>query len=146
MLNEDPNEYYNKPYKEVTYSSSGTRSSFAILRIGNKMHSIAQVRGFEKHMERKCEVLNADPERSKYNRIIKGSPDIVGDLVKKLEGVKLRKNSVLCCDMLLTASHKYFEGIQDIEKEGWIQRNVKWLYDTYGEDRILYIGSHNDER
>jgi hypothetical protein len=120
--------------------------NFAIFRIGTKYHTFAGVAGFETHMERKKETLNADPERMKYNRIIKGSPNITENLKEYLKDVKLRKNSVLATSMLLTASHSYFENMLPGQKEKWIQRNVKWLNDTFGEERILYVSVHEDER
>jgi len=132
-------------YKDITASHLNTQN-YCIWRIGKKMHSFSEVTGFEKHMERKQETLNADPERSKYNRIIKGSSNITKDLKEYLKDVKLRKNSVLATEMLLTASHNYFEDMLPGQKEKWIQRNIKWLNNTFGEDRILYISVHEDER
>lgn len=47
--------------------------------------------------------------------------------------------------MLLTASHEYFVGMQEHEKARWINKNISWLNKTFGEERILYISSHEDE-
>jgi len=143
----------NKEYREERLnrykSISGCHvrcCNYCIFRIGTKYHNLSGVAGFERHMERKQETLNADPQRAQCNRIIKGSSNITEDLKEYLKDVKLRKNSVIATSMLLTASHSYFEKMIPQEKEKWIDRNVKWLYDTFGEDRIRYISVHEDER
>jgi hypothetical protein len=145
FINREAAEEKLERYKGTSGAHVKTQN-FAIFRIGKKMHAYAEVKGFENHMERKKETLNADPMRTQYNRIIKGSPNITQDLKEYLKDVKLRKNSVLATEMLLTASHSYFEGMLPGQKEKWIQRNIKWLNNTFGEERILYISVHEDEK
>ncbi|MCT8975474.1 plasmid recombination protein [Clostridium sp. CX1] len=132
--------------KDITAAHVRGNKHYCIFRVGARYHNLAGVETFEKHMERKEEVLNADPKRAKFNKIIKGSSNITKDLQEYLKNVKVRKNSVLATSMLLTASHEYFEKMPAGEKERWINKNVQWLNRTFGEDRILYISSHEDER
>lgn len=142
ILDKDP-----QPIKQKDITATHiSRRFYCVFRVGTRYHTLAGVKGFETHMERKEEVLNADSEKSKFNQTIKGSSNITDDLSKYLKDVKVRKNSVLATSMLLTASHEYFVGMLENEKQKWIDKNIQWLNKTFGEERILYISSHEDER
>ena len=110
----------------------------------------------EQHTRRIRSVPNADP--SIKNIRIVGQPDTSNSpnletLVRERIGEQtIRKNAVLCVEMLLTASPEYFRpdepskaGYYQPERlEEWKGAVHQWLDDEYG-DRIIRAELHLDE-
>lgn len=110
----------------------------------------------EQHTSRVREVPNADPSVNNIRFI--GQPDTINSpnletLVRERIGDQtIRKNAVLCVEMLLTASPEYFRpnepslaGYYQPEKlEEWKGAVHQWLDDEYG-DRIVRAELHLDE-
>jgi 5S rRNA maturation endonuclease (ribonuclease M5) len=66
-------------------------------------------------------------------------------LTEKLEGVQIRKNSVLVVEYLVTASPDWF--LEDSSKpDEYFASALKWLKDKHGEDNVLGGIIHNDEK
>lgn len=117
---------------------------YAIFRIGKKFKTLEELKGFEMHMERKQETLNADPNLTKYNRILVGSSNIVDDVKIYLKDVNIHSNNVIAREILLTASPQFFKNILPSEKERWIQNNINWLHKHFGNN-LIYCSLHEDE-
>lgn len=118
---------------------------YAVFRVDTKkFKTLTEIKAYEKHVEREQETLNADPELTKFNRILIGTSDVFGDAKRYIEGIKLRKNAVIGNNLILTASPEYFKNITDDEKEQWVQRNIKFLKDHYGTN-CTYATLHADE-
>lgn len=117
---------------------------YAIFRVGKKFKTLKELKGFEVHMERKQETLNADPNLTKYNRILVGSSNILDDVKKYLTDVNIHSNNVIARELLLTASPQFFKNILSSEKERWIQNNINWLHEHFG-DNLIYCSLHEDE-
>lgn len=116
---------------------------YAIFRVGDKkIKSIEQLRAYTKHAEREMLVPNADMEIK--NEILIGTSNILKDSLDYIKDVKLRKNSVLARDLLLTASPEFFKKATEEQKRKWIETNVKWLKDNFG-DNCIYASLHSDE-
>ena len=126
----------------------------AIARIA-KLKS-GNVGGSEKHTKRERDTPNANPEITNIRFI--GQPDSsnlpnLETIVRERIGEQtIRKNAVLCVEMLLTASPEYFRP-QDPSKAGYYEperladfRTVvhSWLDNEYG-DRIVRAELHLDE-
>ena len=110
----------------------------------------------EKHTKRERLTLNADPKVTNVRFI--GEPD--SNQIPNLETIvrdrigdqTIRKNAVLCVEMLLTASPEYFRpsdpskaGYYEPEKLADFQQAVhSWLDNEYG-DRIVRAELHLDE-
>lgn len=119
---------------------------YAVFRVDEKkFKSIVDIKGFERHMEREQETLNANPELTKFNRILIGSSDVYGDAKRYIEGIKLRKNAVIGTNLILTASPEYFKHISNEQKESWVRKNVSFLKSHFG-DNCTYATLHVDER
>ncbi|KMT22327.1 MobV family relaxase [Clostridium cylindrosporum] len=116
--------------------------NFAIFRIGNKFKSIQEVKGFERHTERKQYTPNANLNIE--NEILIGSTNIAEDVERYIEGIKLRKNGVLARDLLLTTSPAFMQEATEELKEEWINRNIEWLIKEFGSN-IIYAALHKDE-
>ncbi|KHD14957.1 MobV family relaxase [Clostridium butyricum] len=117
---------------------------FCVFRIGKKIKYMEQVCMFEKHMERDMEVPNADPELSKYNRILIGSKNIQSDVREYIYGIKLRINANIGVDLVLTTGKDFFKNMNEEDKEQWIQENIKFLKENFGGN-CIYACLHLDE-
>ncbi|MDJ0648101.1 MAG: MobV family relaxase [Xenococcaceae cyanobacterium MO_188.B19] len=110
----------------------------------------------EQHTKRVKEVPNANPEIQNIRFI--GQPETIDSptldtLVRDRIGEQtIRKNGVLCVEMLLTASPEYFRPnepsqagyYQQKPLEDWQQAVKQWLDNQYG-DRIVRAELHLDE-
>lgn len=140
---DDKKVFDKEKVKEPIYRHMGvTGIMFAVFRVSKKYKSMASIRHYQNHMERLIEVPNAD--KLKQNKILIGSCNIVGDVKRYIEGIKTRKNAVIARDLLLTASPAFFKNISDYDFKRWIDLNVKWLKDNFG-DNCVYATLHMDE-
>jgi len=120
----------------------GNNHFYAIFRIDEKYKSLNSIKGFERHMERKKETLNADT--SIENEILIGSGNVTDDVNQYIKDVKLRKNSVIARGLLITASPNFFKGLIPQELEAWKEENIRFLKKNYG-DNCVYATLHKDE-
>lgn len=114
------------------------------MRVGNKMKTMYNVKGFQVHMQREKETPNANPLLTSENEILIGSPNIYEDVSAYLQGVKKRANNIIARDMVLTASPSFFKPLTSLDKRDWIEINKKWLQD-YFKDNCIYSVLHKDE-
>lgn len=126
--------------KEPIYSHTGT-NYYAIFRVGRRFKQLVQIKGFQAHMQREMEVPNSN---NKINNIILiGDKDIYNNVEKYLTGVKIRKDNVIATELLLTASHGFFN-MPEAERNRWIQHNISWLKKEFGNN-CVYAVLHKDE-
>lgn len=107
----------------------------------------------ELHVNRERSTPNADEKVANIRFIGEGDLRKLDDIVyQRIGDQTIRKNAVLCVEMLLTASPEYFRpnepskaGYYQPEKlEDWQQAVKGWLDDKYG-DRIVRAELHLDE-
>lgn len=116
---------------------------YAIFRVGDKkIKSVDQLKGFARHAEREILVPNANLS-IKNDRLI-GTEKIIDDVKEYIKDVKLRKNSVLARDLVLTASPEFFKNASEELKNKWVQINIKWLKECFGNN-CTYATLHKDE-
>lgn len=132
----------NRIFKVDNITGSYSKTQYCIFRVGRKFHDSKSVFAFQYHMERQKEIPNADMI-TKNIRLV-GSKDIADDLENYLKDVKIRKNNVLARELLLTASPEFFKGIPPQQLQSWINTNVEWLNNEFG-DNIIYAVLHLDE-
>jgi len=84
---------------------------------------------------------NVEPARTRLNRVLWGSGDVVKDVESVLATVPLaHPDSSVCCEMVLSADDDYFEsicpgwrdGATSKKLEAWISSNVQWLKQYHG--------------
>ncbi|HEY9659586.1 MAG TPA: plasmid recombination protein, partial [Allocoleopsis sp.] len=107
----------------------------------------------EQHTNRDRDTPNANPEVDNLRFI--GLPDTEDDrdlqtlVMQRIGNQKIRKNAVLCVEMLLTTSPEFFRP-DDPARAGHYERDRldlfqqtlhQWLNDTYG-DRIVRAELH----
>ncbi|NFI53445.1 hypothetical protein FDA52_10810 [Clostridium botulinum] len=132
-------EKYNK---KVT--GARTDKYFCVFRVGKKMKDLGQVQAFEKHMEREMEVYNADPTKKDKNRILIGNKNITENIKRYIYGIKIRSNANIAVDLVLTAGNGFYNSLPPQERETWIQENIKFLKENFG-DKCIYATLHMDE-
>jgi len=128
--------------KDFYLKSTGPGHFYAIYRIGKKYKEMISIRNFEKHMERNMEVLNAN--KNIKNEILIGNANVNKSVKEYIKDVKLRKNSVIARELLMTASPDFFKGMMVNDLERWKNDNIKFLKDNFGSN-CLYATLHKDE-
>ncbi|MGK7952500.1 MAG: MobV family relaxase [Xenococcaceae cyanobacterium] len=126
----------------------------AIARIA-KLNS-GNINSSEQHTKRARETPNANPEIKNIRFIgqpeTKDSPTLDSIVRQRIGEQTIRKNAVLCVEMLLTASPEYFRPdepsragyYQPKRLEDFQQAVHQWLDEQYG-DRIVRAELHLDE-
>lgn len=118
---------------------------YCVIRVQNKkIKNAAELKKFEMHMQRKLNVLNADPAKKNDNKIIIGNEFIFNNTMKYIEGIKLRKNVNIGRDLILTSSNDFFNTIGEKGLNKWIDENKKFLINKFG-DNCIYACVHMDE-
>jgi hypothetical protein len=114
-------------------------TNFAIARVG-KLSTNGKISSANAHNLRTRPVPNANPD-AEPPRLLFGSKDLVGAVSAGLAGVKVRRNSVRCSELLLTGSP---EAMEKIDLERWASENLTWLKHRYGKN-LLQVVFHQDE-
>jgi hypothetical protein len=130
---------------------------YCICRIA-KLKSGGAISGSEQHTLRARETPNADltreNERFMGNHPLHSPISLEQEVFERIgeQPTKIRRDAVLCVEMMLTASPEYFRpddqgraGKWNSEQlEQWKQANYRWLHETYG-DKIVRAELHLDE-
>ncbi|MCG9608293.1 plasmid recombination protein [Vibrio harveyi] len=96
------------------------------------------------HVHRFAETPNSNPDKFKFNRILKGSNNDLKDVQRVLDKykVKPRKNAVICMDALLSLSSEAFKTDKDINL--FADKATDFLNARFG-NRCSNITLHLDE-
>ena len=101
---------------------------YAVLRVA-KLKTAGAISGLNAHLTREMDVPNADPSKAHLNQRIVGSDNLNLDVQNRIleAGCKVRKDSVLAVQFVLTATGEHFKENQ-IEKANQF-KNVasQWL-------------------
>ena len=130
--------------KDATFKSSNKPIMYCIMRVGKKFYSLESIEAFEYHMERHGEVENADSTKLYENKILIGDANVYENLKQHIEGIWKRKDSSIAREFLLTASPDFFKGIMKNDFEKWLNINIEWIKNVYG-DNCIYACLHLDE-
>ena len=85
----------------------------------------ANLAGSEQHTDRSRTTPNADPDKQNFRLIDSSDALSLTDLVRSRIGHQpIRKNAVLCVEMLLTASPEYFDRMNQGRRENG--RPIAW--------------------
>lgn len=122
---------------------------FAIYRF-EKVKNLGSLSSQQKHVFRAVETPNADPKYSPFNRLLFGSPDALQGVKDRIAEVKsnrkkIRKDSVLACEVLLTASPEFFNPRDSEHEMAWLKENVRWLREEFGDENVVQAVVHFDE-
>lgn len=114
-----------------------------------------------RHMNRTKETPNADPDVRHLNLSYtpadgwaRWSERVPRNLAEQLRerlgdfearGGKLRRDSVLAIELMLSASPEWFKQASDEQCQEWLRRNTEWVEETFGRDNVLQMALHMDE-
>ena len=117
--------------------------------------------GMSCHIERKDAKgkiyvpVNADADRTHFNRELVRFPDGVSNRTEAIQhridtaGLrrKVGKNQTKVIRVILTGTHEQMMKIANGGRlDSWIDANLKWLRDTFGEDNLVSCVLHMDEK
>ena len=140
-------KYLNDKYNKHV-GISGGRKLFAICTADKKaFKTFSQVTAWQKHVERKIDSANVDFSKSHLNRVLIAPEEgfTLGQQLKEhLSCVKLRSNAALARSVVLTSSHKFQNDMSKEEMEIWIEQNMKFIKEYFG-DSCLYAILHADD-
>ena len=117
--------------------------------------------GMSCHIERKDAKgkvyvpVNADADRTHLNRELVRFPDGVSNRTEAIQhrietaGLrrKVSKNQTKAIRVMLTGTHEQMMEIANDGKLGsWIDANLKWLRETFGDDNLVSCVLHMDEK
>ena len=114
-----------------------------------KLHTSEEIGHALGHNKRLRNVKNADKDREHLNTSITYVDDIkkhikgLDKLHKKTTGKKARKDAVRVIEVLMTSDREFFKRVNDTE---YFETCRQWLVDTFGEENILSMDIHRDER
>ena len=124
-----------------------SETNYALLQLGTKYHNTISgaAVAMNKYVNREINSAHVDPTRTKDNRILIGTGSVDKDLKAYMEDVTLRKNNVVCREIILSASGFWFHNktYKDIYK--WADVNKKFVLETFGDNARLLI-LHLDEQ
>lgn len=122
--------------------------SSAIMRF-KKLHTGEEIGHALGHNKRLRNVKNADNDRKGLNTSVMYVENVqkhikeLDKLHKKTTGKKARKDAVRVIEVLMTSDKEFFERVSDNE---YFETCRNWLVDIFGEENILSMDIHRDER
>jgi len=126
---------------------------FAIFRM-QKLKSHVAMKGSLKHSFREQNTPNADASLTPQNEHIgaASSQEAIqkyNTLIEKSAAAtksgKIRKNAVVACEFLITASPEVMNQKEKKEQDAYFQDALKWLEERHGKENIVCAGVHRDE-
>lgn len=114
-----------------------------------KLHTGEEIGHALGHNKRLRNVKNADKDRKGLNTSVMYVENVqkhikeLDKLHKKTTGKKARKDAVRVIEVLMTSDKEFFERVPDSE---YFETCRNWLVDIFGEENILSMDIHRDER
>lgn len=129
-------------------------TSYVVFRV-DKLKDWGNIASSASHNLRTRPTPNADPARLKDNVIVKGprtQSEVLELFKKKLDGVNVRKNAVLGCEVIISASPEYFRPDDPKQAGYWDDARLKawrdavepWIAEKF--PHAVSIVLHLDEK
>ena len=126
-------------------------SNYCIMRM-EKVKTEKHFQDMYNHNFRISQANNADPEKSHLNKVL---VDLNGltyweaqqrrekSLPAYQNGKAPRKDAVRAFEVMMSRSRTMDS--EKFDQEAWEQKNVEWLYKTFGKENVLSVVCHKDE-
>lgn len=111
--------------------------------------------GASKHQLRTTAETHIDPARTKHNRVVFGSGDLVQDIKQGSEGIPLasKRTTIIAAEAVMTANQTYFDEICPKWREGeinpamqkWIDKSMEWIQKNC-PGKVVAADLHLDEQ
>lgn len=107
------------------------------------------------HIERTVSPKNADENRSHLNKEYISFPENIKNrseaIQYRIENAQLSRkvshNQVRAIRIILSGSHEQMLKLESNQKiDDWVQENIKWLNDTFGNENVVSCVLHMDEK
>lgn len=121
---------------------------YQVLRI-EKLKSMSSITHSLMHAYRTQPTPNADPKKAHLNQFLKAKTfdDAHNSYKNELLTVgKIRKNAVLCIEVVVSASPEFFVGKTINEQNKYFNEAILFLKKEFGEDNFVVGGVHRDEK
>jgi hypothetical protein len=136
-------EVYEEKAKEPVFRSTRKGCYYCIIRVGKSFKTLGQVSQFEEHTERMKDTPNANP--AIQNKLLIADKKLADKIKEYTADTRYNTNyTTIARELLLTASPDFFKGIPPSELDMWVNTNINWLKNKYG-DNIMYATLHLDE-
>jgi hypothetical protein len=128
------------------------QKNFVVLHIEKGQNSDSAM---SSHIERTIIPTNVDPERMHLNKQLIDYPDGVENRSQAIQhriengGIKRKvsKNQVQVLRVMLSGTHERMKELEDTgQLDDWINENLHWLKDTFGEQNLVAAHLHLDEK
>lgn len=124
---------------------------FAIIRT-KKLKSKSSITGALKHAAREVDTPNADPSQSQSNTVLVG-PSNTNEIISAINHIidiqkakkKVRSNSVLTLEYLITASPEHMKAWSKEKQNDYLQQSLEWLIKKHGKENLVHASIHRDE-
>lgn len=117
--------------------------SYIILR-SKKFHHLSELAKVGRHNGRLASVQNADAARAETNIVFVPQSGELSECVRsKLHGVRIRKNAVIACEVIMTCSAGAL--LPDVYRR-WLNVCMNFARDKFGSDNIVQAVGHMDEK
>jgi myosin heavy subunit len=111
--------------------------NYAIIRV-EKLKNFGAIMASAQHCFRERETPNADKTVTNVTVGANSAAAVCQSVEKRLDGAAGRKNSVICLEYLITASH-------DMGND-YFQQSLDWLKQRHGAENVVSATLHNDEQ
>lgn len=124
---------------------------YAIMRFAKRKRG--SINSMEAHNERQKEQYKSNPDidtvRSAENyHLIQPQHKYYAEIMRRVEAAKcrLRKDSVLMIEALITASPEFMTARSSVEQRGYFEHALAFIRNEMGEDNVFAATVHMDER
>lgn len=118
---------------------------YAILRTGKIKSAPGLARALQ-HDTRAKTPPNADPAKTQENTIDGNVSQAMSQFHTLTQGVRVRKDSVVAIEYMITASPEAMQGKSRTEQDAYFQDAQAWITKRHGQENILTMAVHRDER
>lgn len=117
-----------------------------IIRVA-KLSTFGEIAASAEHTYRERPTPNAHPKLTPFNVCggAKGSKEVQKAIKERLETVKVKDDSVLCLEYLVTASPEFFKVKTAAEIEAYWEKTDAWMFARHGKKNVIASNLQLDE-
>lgn len=118
---------------------------YAVLRV-DKITNLSDLASRSRHNLRQDKSPHTDPTRKNVLLGLGTVPEITKKWKDTTEGLKIKSNSVLAVEYLITTSNEFWSVATSLQKKEWAERSYKFVQQKHGAENILSAALHLDEQ
>ena len=118
---------------------------YAVLRV-DKITNLSDLASRSRHNLRQDKSPHTDPTRKNVLFGLRTVSEITKKWKDTTEGLKIKSNSVLAVEYLITTSNEFWSVATSSQKKEWAERSYKFVQEKHGAENILSAALHLDEQ